>query len=649
MSSRYLALVAASRRLGIRQVARVAGHRLKVRFGWYRRVLPTQERSALPLGPFFVGKEGRGLAYEPLAASQRARLERRLAELEMGRFQVFGEVLVLGNAAPTWAFDGYERFRDLHFSEVPINFLPGHDVKRCWDLSRWRWLVDLSLAHRSGRRGQEVSDIPARTEPLALMNSLVESWLQENGLYRGVNWACGQEAAVRGLHFMLACALVGDVETPPPAATALIRALAKRVDVSIAYANGQQNNHTIVENAFLACADAWLADAAGGSINTRRPGKAMAALDRACHRLFLPDGGFAMYSINYHRSVLDILAIVELLLEVRGTGVPTRTRVAVERGLRFLEAVVDRCSGRAPNIGVNDGTLYCPQLAPFDDYRPTLVHVASAFDVPLARSWHRAGLDTIVWRPLRALGDHRPKASTIETHLFDSFGLFVFRSANYWGCVKYPRAQFRPGQADFLHLDLWIDGDDVFCDAGTYSYNPPVDLGDQFDTQSAHNTVQVDGHDFVVRLSRFMLWPWPNGQVFLERMTGSARFRVSVAYPHGRWHEREVHIGVDSLIVRDSTSGVQRFMQVRLRGRELPALSGATAHYSWGSVVLEQSGVGSQPVLSCEPARFSRRYLDIEHGHGLLAWVEAAGAACLITRIKPRPVRSTSPKTQSFN
>ena len=38
--------------------------------------------------------------------------------------------------------------------------------------------------------------------------------------------------------------------------------------------------------------------------------------------------------------------------------------------------------------------------------------------------------------------------------------------------LRYPRFKFRPSQADALHVDLWVDGENLLRDARAYSYNP---------------------------------------------------------------------------------------------------------------------------------------------------------------------------------
>jgi asparagine synthase (glutamine-hydrolysing) len=77
-------------------------------------------------------------------------------------------------------------------------------------------------------------------------------------------------------------------------------------------------------------------------------------------------------------------------------------------------------------------------------------------------------------------------------------------------CAHY---RDRPRHADQLHLDLWWQGVNIACDAGTYLYNgePPWDNG--LAGTGVHNTVAVDGQDQMMRAGRFLWLDWAQGQV----------------------------------------------------------------------------------------------------------------------------------------
>src|SRR5262249_52646349 len=78
----------------------------------------------------------------------------------------------------------------------------------------------------------------------------------------------------------------------------------------------------------------------------------------------------------------------------------------------------------------------------------------------------------------------------------------------FFRCVDYLD---RPGHADQLHLDLWWDGVNLACDAGTYLYNGLPPWNNSLAFTRVHNTVTLDGQDQMTRASRFLWVRWARG------------------------------------------------------------------------------------------------------------------------------------------
>ena len=57
-------------------------------------------------------------------------------------------------------------------------------------------------------------------------------------------------------------------------------------------------------------------------------------------------------------------------------------------------------------------------------------------------------------------------------------------------------------------MDVWIKGENVLRDSGTYKYNTTKDLSDYFTGTAAHNTVLVDGKSQMLKGSRFIWYFW---------------------------------------------------------------------------------------------------------------------------------------------
>ncbi|MFC7607845.1 alginate lyase family protein [Teichococcus aestuarii] len=182
----------------------------------------------------------------------------------------------------------------------------------------------------------------------ARLEARLAAWTDANPPFRGPNWACGQEAALRVLHLALALMLAG-LRRPGPAARDLLALHARRILATRAYARAQDNNHSISEPAgLLACG--WLL---GDAAMARRAGQELVA---ALARLVAPDGGFAQLSTGYHRLLLDVLSVVEALRRHQGAPpLPEPFTARAAAAARWLARLVS-AQGALPALGHQDGS-----------------------------------------------------------------------------------------------------------------------------------------------------------------------------------------------------------------------------------------------------------------------------------------------------
>ena len=202
-----------------------------------------------------------------------------------------------------------------------LDLFAAGDIRPVWERNRWAELPLLAQAARlepagggaSRRRGRCLAD-----------------WAAANPAFRGPNWACGQEAALRALHLALALALLRGPRLPP-GARRLLALHGRRIAATPAYALAQDNNHAISEPAGLLACGLLLGEA--GWAPPARPGS-----PRARRRLVAPDGGFAQLSTGYHRLLLDVLAVAEWLR--RRHGLPATAAEGAAAAARWLHRLV---------------------------------------------------------------------------------------------------------------------------------------------------------------------------------------------------------------------------------------------------------------------------------------------------------------------
>ena len=485
-------------------------------------------------GGFFFEAKARG-NYTPVLRGLDADprwAEQRLAAIEAGQLRFFsGETLEVG-WPPRWsthAMTGQTAPVDIHFSRID-EFAYG-DVKVIWEPSRFGFVYDLV---RIAWRGDA-----ARADRCAeLFWEAVDDWMNRQRPFVGINWKCGQEAALRTMAWAFGYYAFADRS----ATTAhrhvrmaqLMAATARRIEENISYALSQQNNHGVSEAMGL-----WtiglLWPELRGADRWRQKGRHL--LEQLAEELIYDDGGFSQNSANYHRVMLHDYLWAIRLGQVNDQPLSQRMQQRVAQAGRFLEALADHQAGQVPRFGQDDGALVLPLTGcRYCDYRPTIQAMAQWADqaVPYGSgAWDEMRLwlfgpdaiDTPRRTPLRADAAFTEAGSAV---LRSDRGVAVLRCAAY---------RHRPSQLDQLHMDLWWRGHNVALDPSTYSYNAPGRWASiPLASTAAHNTVTVDDCDQADRAGRFMYLPWPSGS--LQPLRRSAGGHLAAMGGHHNGYHR---------------------------------------------------------------------------------------------------------------
>ena len=554
-------------RLGLRNVARVGTYRLRLKAGW--RPQPLQ--SECPRGAVFAPRP-------PVSADAKLPLPATLA--------IFGWHETLLSAPPDWHADPFGNLPRLHPDQdwvQALDALDGNDVKPYWELSRFYWLPQFALEARNGDK-----DAAARIE------QWLQDWITSNPPFSGINWACGQEAAIRLLNLALTALILNTWRTPSPTLKWLVETHVRRILPTLSYALGQDNNHGTTEACALFIAGTWGRQwSMPGAAKFARTGHKW--MNNRALRMIQPDGSPCQYSTTYHRANLEVLCISELW--AMRTGELGLTADASQRavdGARWLHGIIDPVSGDAPNLGSNDSShLFNVCQSPYRDFRPTVSLAAALFDN--ARPWENysdarlAALEidpsTATWAP----------ASSFSC---EDGGFHVLRRDRSFVLMNYPQFRYRPCQADALHLDFWHNGINLLRDAGTYSYS--ARSADWFSGTSAHNTITFDGRDQMPRLGRFLFGQWLKAKDVEGVRNDGTTVSAAAAYSDakGAYHKRTVTLTTESLTCRDTVSG--KFEEAVLRWRLAPgkwSYNGNTLEREQYVISIEADGKACRPTL----------------------------------------------------
>ncbi len=525
--------------LGLVNGGRVLAYRLGLRLG----IHPVQRaKASVPPGRFFHAP-----ASGPAPAEAPAHWRDDMLLFGAHRVEI-------GDAPPAWSLDPLsgEGGTDCR-PWWRIDDFAGGDIKRIWEFSRFDWAMAFAQQARCGDGAA-----------LDRLNAWIEDWIARNPPYLGPNWKCAQEASIRLLHLSIAAIALGTERSVSAPLQALLDAHIRRIVPTLSYAHAQDNNHATSEAAALFVAGAWL-DMVGmpGGRQWQRKGRRL--LERHVLRLFGTDGSFSQYSLNYHRVALDTVAIAEIWR--RRSGLPPFSKRFLARAAAatdWLYAMVDPASGDTPNLGANDGAnLLALTGADYRDYRPAVQLASVLFRGTRAYppgTWDHA----LAWlgvENVAAMAD--PPASAV----FDDGGYAVLRRGGAMALLRYPRFRFRPSQADALHVDLWVEGENLLRDGGTFSYNTDQRWIDYFGGIEAHNSVQFDRLPQMPRVSRFLLGDWlttdDRGPLLGER--GEPGYWASYCHRRGWRHRRDVLLGDRALLVTDTVSGFATEATVRWR------------------------------------------------------------------------------------
>ncbi|MGB1477422.1 MAG: heparinase II/III family protein, partial [Marinobacter salsuginis] len=410
-------------------------------------------------------------------------------------------------------------------------------------LSRFDWLLGFAREYREGN-----------TDSYGRLESWLEDWVKSNPPYLGPNWKCGQEASIRVMHLAMAAIVMEQAEVPEGSLLELVEVHLKRVSPTIQYAIGQDNNHGTSEAAALFIGGSWLARN-GYSRGLHWQSQGRKWLENRARRLIEPDGSFSQYSANYHRVMLDTFSMVEVWR--RNLCLPSFSEHWYRKALLATDwlGTMLQPNGDVPNIGANDGARLLPLAATdYRDFRPS-VQLASA----LFKN-ERAVTEVGEWdKPLWLLSVSKPlvKTPAARSQIFNHGGYAAIWDDRCFVLFRYPRFRFRPGHADALHVDLWLGGENILRDGGTFSYNTREPWQSYFPGVEAHNTIQFDQREPMPRISRFLFGEWLKTSNFepLEVARGGQRVAAGYRDYLGASHERRLNVLDGRLQIEDSIAG----------------------------------------------------------------------------------------------
>ena len=417
------------------------------------------------------------------------------------------KLTLYGAVALDWEQAGHWHTHPLTGAALPLSHWstlsdsdPGQgDIKDLWELGRLSWLGPL---YRDAALDEDECAADRCWHHF-------ESFVSDNPPYRGPQWMCGQESALRGITVSaMASALMASPVSTPQRLAAAARFLAitvGRVRPSLGYALSQRNNHAVSEASFL-----WTAPLLLEGLPQAEAIRveASAALTEVANDQWYFDGSYAQQSPTYQRLALHGLLWTLAVARAVATPPPAGVTEAVGRSVGFLSQLMESATGAMPNLGGNDGALlFHLTRATIGDFRPLLAHAATASGVS-------SGLGRGPWDEEAQWFGLTPGTKPAPTPtLKPSVHHHMHRGQRSHTVLKAGPIRHRPAHADQLHVDIWIGGANVALDPGSYRYTAPAPWANALADEAVHNVPRIPGHPQATRRGRFFWVAWQEARV----------------------------------------------------------------------------------------------------------------------------------------
>lgn len=534
--------IKAARELGPARAYWYADYRMGLRSGSHRRGTPVSEYPALA---YQVNSPFRLPARRELAAligDQSADLIAEADEITRGRIRLFSGPAVALNLVPP---DASRHWTDYEGRPETWGV---EDIKYIWEPARFGWVYPLGRAYVL--TGNEIYP--------ATFWQHFETFLNANPPNQGPNWLSAQEVALRLLALLFAAKVFDlsphSILDRKRRLAGAIAVHAGRIPVTLSYARAQDNNHRLSEALGLYAAGQAMPD-------HPRSGRWQALgwreFNLALRSQIQPDGTYAQHSMNYHRLMLH----EALLAASLGQPLPKDSLTRLASATTWLLAQVDPLTGRAPNLGSNDGANILPLASnSFADYRVVAQAAARAFLKQPAfppGAWDELGL----W-----LGQPHTDAQPLPPFPV-SRAVHRLQDEHGWATLRAVHFDSRPAHADQLHVDLWWRGDNVALDAGTYRYTAADPWDNSLAQTFVHNTVEVNRQNQMLRAGRFLWLDW--AQATLLNPSGAAENAITAQH-NGYQHLGVIHQRTLKRAALDHWQVIDRLLPARTLRLDMP-------------------------------------------------------------------------------
>ena len=381
------------------------------------------------------------------------------------------------------------------------------DARTNWELNRHFQFA--ALAYHYDCTGEE--------KYLTELADLFDDWNKENPFLTGISWTSVMEVAIRDINWIYTLGFLTRVlertEKKKAAQQATVSQLCRELQNGIVNMTdyiamhhsrySSANNHLIVEAAAMGLAgivmdcDTWYE-------------KAFYILQYEMERQNYRDGVNKEVSLHYQSFFMEAVGLLVLTMQKNGIGIPQFWRNMLTRMSRYL-ADCQGDYGETIVFGDDDEGKILDLCGHENHYR----YVLQLMSVILPERYVEAIEDQTVL----ALISERQREGIREKRCYqrsgsicyEEGGVSILKSRDGRALIGIDHGELgfgsiaAHGHADALSFQLFLEGEAVFADAGTYLYHIDLESRNAFRRTENHNTVTVGGKDQSQMLGAF-LW-----------------------------------------------------------------------------------------------------------------------------------------------
>lgn len=377
-----------------------------------------------------------------------------------------------------------------YHADINLTRHDGSDVRVVWELNRLAHLITLGRAY----------SITNDEELAAEFFRQIASWRTQNPVWRGINWNCAMEVALRAMNLLAAFTLFLRASQMDEESLAELLMMFDQ--------HGAHIRHNL-EFSHIATSNHYLADVTGllwlgvmlPELEAAREWRefGLRELLSEMDKQVLPDGADYEASTGYHRLKVELFLYSFVLCHLNGIDIEEKYWSQLRAMIEYVRAYL-RPDGRAPLVGDSDSGQVLPIVAHSgDDHAYVSVLGAAIFREPRFKAGGPRAPEELLWiLGERGVRDYRalPAAEPQRSQAFADAGTYVLRADDLYLLFNASgngvNGRGSHGHNDALGIEVSACGTAFIVDPGSYVYTADLAERHLFRSTAYHSTVQVD-------------------------------------------------------------------------------------------------------------------------------------------------------------